>query len=49
MKVFVDLNAQGQTIIIVTHESDIAEYAERQVHLHDGLIDKDFLTNKGRV
>tara|TARA_B100000686_G_scaffold141999_1_gene149475 strand:- start:24496 stop:25188 length:693 start_codon:yes stop_codon:yes gene_type:complete len=42
MKVFVDLNAQGQTIVIVTHENDIAEYAERQVHLLDGLIDKDF-------
>ena len=39
MKVFVDLNAQGQTIVIVTHENDIAEYAERQVHLLDGLID----------
>jgi putative ABC transport system ATP-binding protein len=48
MKIFVDLNAQGQTIIIVTHEKDIAEYARRQVHLHDGLIDKDFLNNEGR-
>ena len=46
MKVFVDLNAQGQTIVIVTHENDIAEYAERQVHLLDGLIDKDFLNDK---
>ena len=49
MKVFVDLNAQGQTIVIVTHENDIAEYAERQVHLLDGLIDKDFLNDKGGV
>ncbi len=49
MKVFVDLNVQGQTIIIVTHEHDIAKYARRQVHLHDGLIDKDFLSNEWRV
>ena len=49
MKVFVDLNAQGQTIVIVTHENDIAEYAERQVHLLDGLIDKDFLNDNGGV
>ena len=48
MKIFVDLNAQGQTIVIVTHEKDIAGYARRQVHLHDGLIDKDFLNNEGR-
>ena len=48
MKVFVDLNAQGQTIVIVTHENDIAGYAERQVHLHDGLVAKDFLNNEGR-
>ena len=49
MKVFVNLNVQGQTIIIVTHEHDIAKYARRQVHLHDGLIDKDFLSNEWRV
>ncbi len=48
MKVFVDLNAQGQTIVIVTHENDIAGYAERQVHLHDGLVAKDFLNNEER-
>ena len=49
MKVFVALNAQGQTIVIVTHENDIAEYAERQVHLLDGLIDKDFLNEDREI
>ena len=49
MKVFVDLNAQGQTIVIVTHENDIAEYAERQVHLLDGLIDKDFRNEEREI
>lgn len=43
MGVFTDLNRQGQTIVLVTHEHDIAEYAKRQVHLRDGLIEKDFL------
>ena len=43
MAVLVELNRQGQTIIVVTHEHDIAEYSKRQVHLHDGAIAKDFL------
>jgi len=36
------LNEEGQTILLVTHEHDIAEYAKRQVHLRDGVIEKDF-------
>ncbi len=43
MGIFVDLNNQGQTIVLVTHEHDIAEYAKRQVHLRDGQIERDFL------
>ena len=43
MAVLVELNRQGQTIVVVTHEHDIAEYSKRQVHLHDGAIAKDFL------
>ena len=37
------LNESGQTIVLVTHEHDIAGHARRQVHLKDGLIEKDFL------
>jgi putative ABC transport system ATP-binding protein len=37
------LNQEGQTILLVTHEHDIAEYAKRQVHLRDGVVEKDFL------
>ncbi len=37
-----ELNGQGQTIVLVTHEHDIAEYARRQVHLKDGVIERDF-------
>ena len=39
-----ELNEQGQTILLVTHEHDIAAHARRQVHLLDGLIEQDFLT-----
>ncbi len=42
MKILADLNRDGQTILLVTHERDIAAYAKRQVHLRDGLIEKDF-------
>ena len=43
MDIILELNRAGQTIVLVTHESDIAEYATRQVHLKDGRIERDFL------
>ncbi len=43
MRQLTELNEQGQTIVLVTHEHDIAEYARRQVHLKDGVIERDFL------
>jgi putative ABC transport system ATP-binding protein len=46
MQVLVNLNNEGQTIVLVTHEHDIAEYATRQVHLRDGVIEKDFLSEQ---
>ena len=39
MKVFEELHASGQTIIMVTHEHDISERAQRVVTLRDGLIE----------
>jgi putative ABC transport system ATP-binding protein len=44
MAIFEGLNDRGQTIILVTHEHDIAEHAKRQVHLRDGVIERDFET-----
>ena len=41
MELFQDLHDQGNTIIMVTHEDDIAHYAHRIVRLKDGLIETD--------
>ncbi len=38
------LYTRGQTIILVTHEHDIAAHARRQVHIKDGVIDRDTAT-----
>lgn len=48
MAIFEKLNGEGQTIILVTHEHDIAEHAKRQVHLRDGVIERDFATETRR-
>jgi putative ABC transport system ATP-binding protein len=44
MKVFASLHGAGQTVIMVTHEPDIAAHAERAVVLRDGRIESDRLT-----
>jgi putative ABC transport system ATP-binding protein len=41
MQVFADLHAQGQTVVMVTHEADIAAHAKRVVTLRDGLVAAD--------
>ena len=41
MRFFGELNRQGNTIIIVTHEHDIAEHAQRVLHILDGRINMD--------
>ena len=41
MQLFERLHQGGQTIILVTHEHDIAVHARRQIHILDGLIDRD--------
>jgi len=43
MQVFGELHADGQTIIMVTHESDIAAHAARVVVLRDGQVESDRL------
>jgi len=41
MKLFGDIHEQGNTVILVTHEEDIAAYAHRVIRLRDGLIESD--------
>lgn len=41
MAIFQQLNREGRTIIIVTHEADIARYARRIVHFRDGVVEGD--------
>jgi putative ABC transport system ATP-binding protein len=41
LKLLVELNDQGRTIVLITHEEDLAAYAKRIVRLRDGLIVED--------
>jgi len=40
MNIFTQLNKEGKTIIMVTHEADIAAFAKHNIHMRDGLIEK---------
>jgi putative ABC transport system ATP-binding protein len=44
LALFNQLHQQNQTIVLVTHEHDIAAHARRQVHLKDGMVEQDFAT-----
>jgi putative ABC transport system ATP-binding protein len=44
---FEGLHREGQTIVLVTHEHDIAEHALREVHLKDGRVERDFVKDGG--
>ena len=46
LRLFDKLYREGHTIVLITHEHDIAEHAHRQVHLRDGRVERDFLTEK---
>lgn len=48
MAIFQELNEKSHTIVMITHESDIAEYAKRIIHLRDGKIVKDGNSHKQR-
>jgi putative ABC transport system ATP-binding protein len=41
MALFQRLNADGMTVVLVTHEADVARFAERVLHFHDGELVRD--------
>ena len=46
MTLFENLHEQGNTIIVVTHEHDIAQHAHRIIYIRDGKIASDELVKK---
>ena len=48
MSIFQQLNTKGITVIIVTHEPDIAAYTNRNISFRDGRIQKDIIVEKPR-
>ncbi|MBK3516420.1 ABC transporter ATP-binding protein [Carboxylicivirga marina] len=46
MRLFDEIHKQGNTIILVTHEEDIAMHAHRIIRLRDGLIESDLVNKK---
>ncbi len=49
MRLFGDIHSQGNTIIVVTHEEDIAGYAHRIIRLRDGKILEDVVNAKHKI
>src|SRR6266536_2094146 len=46
LRLLVDLNDQGRTIVLITHENDIAGFARRVVRLKDGLVVEDHVQER---
>lgn len=49
MNLFGDIHANGNTVILVTHEEDIAAHAHRVIRLRDGIIESDTVTVKDNL
>jgi putative ABC transport system ATP-binding protein len=49
MALFARLHAGGNTIVLVTHEADVAAFAERTIHIRDGMVEKDIGNSKCKM
>lgn len=49
MDLFVQLNQEGTTIVVVTHEPEVAEYANRVIYVRDGLLGQNPLEKGGQT
>lgn len=49
MYIFQQINAQGHTIVMITHEPDIASHAKRVIHIKDGRLVNDVLNKKQKI
>jgi putative ABC transport system ATP-binding protein len=48
MDLFDQLHKKGNTIVMVTHEDDIAQYAHRIIRLRDGIVESDTINKNVR-
>lgn len=49
MDLLKEINAEGITVIIVTHEKDISDMTDRIIHLRDGVIENEYYTKQNEV
>jgi len=49
MRLFEELHTEGNTIILITHEQEIANYAHRNIYLKDGMIHSDKINSDKKI